>query len=109
MDKIQELIEAEIRDQSERKVANFISYISKRYHIPKDALLRDWCNSYDLPPRKNCLLCNNKPKYNGYCKKHVPRLTPPPPPSDTDNSKLVHTHTFPPMYLKGCPACDALH
>ena len=106
MDKIQEIFEEEVAKQSEIKLANFFAYVSKRYHIPREQLLQDWSNSYEMPPRKNCLLCKNKPKYNGYCKKHIPTQEPPPPPPPT---KPVHTHSFPPIFLRGCPACDMLH
>lgn len=55
--------------------------------------------------KKNGECCSFRSVSSGFCKRHIDQK------KDTINliqTQNVHTHSLPPLYLKGCPACDAL-
>jgi len=111
IDKIQNLIEEEVRVQVNR----YAQIISKRHDISLKLLLRDiglLQSSTEVSTR--CLGITGKKtqclaagKYDGYCSRHViqrkvPLLVAPTPVG------VVHIgHTLQEsLYLAGCPACD---
>lgn len=125
------LVDEEVKKQVNQKITKYIDYVSKKYDISLNLLLRDLGNIDNLqipesPSRSSmdgqCMgvrsgntRCKLKGRFGGYCrwhqdqKKSISRPT-----SGHDLSNIVckpvveHTHTLPPLYMKGCPACDGM-
>jgi hypothetical protein len=113
-DKIEELIEQEVKKQVQEALSNYADMISKSYKIPLSLLLRDIPN---VVPREadvtstTCLglragnkRCKMNGKYEGYCRHHFVQKQKTQPIMITQG-EIKHTHGFPPMYQEGCPAC----
>ena len=113
-DKIEELIEQEVKKQVQEALSNYADMISKSYKIPLSLLLRDIPN---VVPREadvtstTCLglragnkRCKMNGKYEGYCRHHFVQKQKTQPIS-IQQGEVRHTHGFPPMYQEGCPAC----
>ena len=113
-DKIEELIEQEVKKQVQEALSNYADMISKSYKIPLSLLLRDIPN---VVPREadvtstTCLglragnkRCKMNGKYEGYCRHHFVQKQKTQPIMITQG-EVRHTHGFPPMYQEGCPAC----
>jgi hypothetical protein len=115
-EKIEELIELEVKKQVQEALSNYADMISKSYKIPLSLLLRDIPTikpiELDAPSSSTTCLglrtgnkrCKMNGKYDGYCRHHFTQK------QKTQPIKIVHgevshTHGFPPMYQEGCPAC----
>jgi hypothetical protein len=116
-EKIEELIEQEVKKQVQEALSNYADMISKSYKIPLSLLLRDIPN---VVPRESptcevlpttCLglrsgnkRCKMNGKYDGYCRHHFTQKQKIQP-VQIPQGEVRHTHGFPPMYQEGCPAC----
>lgn len=116
MDQILRLIEEEV----EKRVNKVLEKISQTYDISLRQLLRDLATLDDVR-QTTCLgitakkcRCSRPGHYDGYCKIHrdqkparaVTAAAPPPPPVTTTTPTVTHTHTLPPLFMTGCPACE---
>jgi hypothetical protein len=112
---IQNVIEEEINREVNERITRVLEMISKTYNIKYARLLKDY-SSMDHTTQTCCgttktgKRCQRPGKNDGFCKAHmsqkpdvrvVTRSSSSPP-------KVVHTHTIPPLFMKGCPACDAM-
>lgn len=111
-------VNQEITKQVNSQVTRFAEIVSIRHDIPIKLLFEDIqkLDSCGVCPdtgqqcagkRSNGKRCKMKAKVDGYCNWHVDQnrkaQRPPPPPQV---NRIEHTHTLPPMFLAGCPACE---
>ena len=112
---IEDAIELEIETRMNEKITKLLEIISKNYNIRYARLLSDLASLESQPSNICCGItktgkrCQRSAKEDGFCKMHskqkpdvrnVARSVSSPP-------KVVHTHSLPPLFLKGCPACEA--
>ena len=108
-------IEVEIERRVGERITNLLEYISDTCDIPLNVLTKLMLrvekkkqNSCLAVNKKSNKRCKNYPKENGYCHLHqnqyVPKIIVPPPQT---HQKVQHTHTLPPLFMKGCPACES--
>jgi hypothetical protein len=117
-EQIQLLIEKEIERRVDLKVTQVLGVISKTYDVSLQRLLKDASSvdpvaAVEVSGRKQCLgliatghRCNRFGGVNGYCKIHqsqAPVVRSLAPPAMTI---VQHTHSLPPLFLAGCPACE---
>ena len=116
-DKIEDLIEQEVKKQVQEALSNYADMISKSYKIPLSLLLRDIPNvvpsttsNTEVAPT-TCLglragnkRCKMNGKYEGYCRHHFVQKQKTQP-ITIQQGEVKHNHGFPPMYQEGCPAC----
>lgn len=120
---IANVVEQEIQKQVNKKIAKFVEYIAKRHDVSLKLLLEDLGNIDNLeipgPPlrdnqcigvRTNGSRCKAKcwKGGNGYCKWHMDQKKPVLQLRSPSTTRLAieHTHTLPPLYMAGCPACE---
>lgn len=110
----EQALEAEIEARVNERITKVLEIISKNYKITYARLLSDLA-SVEKPSgesmccgvTKNGKRCQRPGKYEGYCKNHrsqkpdirVTKVNSP--------QKVAHTHTLPPLFMKGCPACES--
>ena len=101
-------IEALINDEVAKKLAGYLTHISRTYDISLNVLINDLEKT--ASPTNKCLgktnkgtQCTKPGKYNGYCKLHqvTPTISRP------VVSTVGHNHGIPPLYRADCPACNA--
>lgn len=119
MEQIARLIEEEVERRVTERLTAALEKISQTYDISLRQLLRDigtpgtstWNGKVCHGTVKSGQKCKRGVKDgSGYCMCHkdqrpIPRAVPPPP-SRTPSQVALHTHTLPPMFLAGCPACE---
>jgi hypothetical protein len=110
-------VDQEIKKQVNQQVTKYAEIISRRHDIPIKLLFEDIQNLDSVScedsgqqcagKRSNGKRCKMKAGADGYCRWHGDQnrkiLRPPPPPT---TQIIKHTHTLPPMFLAGCPACE---
>ncbi len=109
----EELIETEIEARVNERITKVLEIISKNYNIKYARLLNDLSltasstspSSLCCGTTRNGKRCQRQGKYDGYCKNHMSqkpdvRVT------RSVSSAVLHTHSLPPLFLKGCPACE---
>ncbi len=108
---IEDALEQEIEVRVNEKITKLLEIISKNYNIKYSRLLGD-LSSLTTASNMCCGItksgkrCQRSAKLNGYCMMHknqkpdvrITRSSPP---------KVTHTHTIPPLFMKGCPGCEA--
>ena len=114
------LIDQEVKRKVNSKITKYIEKISVRHGIPLKLLLEDLISvrpddentsnadrEICLGVSKNGKRCKRPGGKNGYCwwhsdQKKIEKLSvcqPVP--------QVKHTHTMPPLFLAGCPACES--
>jgi hypothetical protein len=120
MDQIARLIEEEVERRVTEKLTAALEKISQTYDISLRQLLRDigtpgtttWNGNVCHGIVKSGQKCKRGVKDgSGYCICHkdqrpIPRAVAPPSRSPSTGTLVQHTHTLPPMFLAGCPACE---
>lgn len=125
LQKITDLVKDEIQKGVNEKLTKYAEYVSRRYDISLNILLDDMRNLDILEIPKvdhgdcdngQCLgtkaggkRCKLKGKYNGYCRWHKqqkPHRVPSRTFTGEIEPELKHTHTLPPLFKAGCPACE---
>ena len=111
---VEDAIEAEIERRVQERLTEVLEKISQTYDIRLERLMKDIQSVQGTKSSTCCGLtkakkrCSRPGKIDGYCKTHVSQKP--------DVRKVCvsapvivsgHTHTFPPMFLKGCPACES--
>jgi hypothetical protein len=109
----EQALEAEIEARVNERITKVLEIISKNYKITYSRLLNDLAQIDSNEDAMCCGVtkagkrCQRPGKYEGYCKNHknqkpdvrVTRVNSP--------QKVFHTHTLPPLFMKGCPACES--
>ena len=120
MEQIARLIEEEVERRVNERLTAALEKISQTYDISLRQLLRDtssttentWNGKICHGIIKSGQKCKRGVKDgSGYCVCHkdqrpIPRVVVPPSRTPSQASLVQHTHTLPPMFLAGCPACD---
>lgn len=105
---IAKTIEEEVERRVNEKITNLLQYMAEEYNIPLKTLARmmdknDVKMTRCIGVTKNGKRCKNQPKKHGYCTIHqhlhheVKYKSP---------VAVKHNHSLPPLYVRGCPACD---
>lgn len=111
---LQNAIEEEINREVNERITKVLEMISKTYNIKYARLLKDYSNMETSTETTCCGLtkagkrCQRSAKFDGFCKAHISQkpdvrvtrssaMSPP---------KVTHTHTLPPLFMSGCPACE---
>jgi len=116
MEQITRLIEEEVEKRVNERVNKMLERISQTYDISMRQLLRDLSTVVHQSGPVTCLgltakntRCSRPGHHEGYCKIHknqkpVTRVEPPA--QVTVVQTVAHTHTLPPLFMRGCPACE---
>lgn len=109
---IMTVIEAEVDRRVNSKLNEILKFMACKYDLNIERLMRDIAG-IDAN-QTQCLgligkgsRCTRHARHHGYCNIHqgqAPRAVAPPSPSQ----EVVHTHTLPPLFLEGCPACEKM-
>lgn len=111
-------LEDEIEARVNERITKVLEIISKNYKIKYSRLLNDLAivegggsSTYCHGITKSGQRCQRPGKYNGYCKNHAsqkPEVRNTGGGGRTKSPPAVHqhTHTLPPLFMKGCPACE---
>jgi hypothetical protein len=110
---IMAVIETEVNRRVSERLSNVVQHVSKTYRLPFEKLMKDVaCLEVKTD---QCLglvgkgtRCTRHARIDGYCKTHQdqkPVIAMRPVESEAPQGPQ-HTHTLPPMYLAGCPACE---
>jgi hypothetical protein len=117
MDHVLVLLEQEVEKRVNERLTQVLEKISKTYDISLRQLMRDvsvidkvvstMCRGLTAKGRQ----CKHSAKENGYCHQHanqkpVQRVVVAPTVQTVENTVAQHTHTLPPLFLAGCPACE---
>lgn len=112
---IEDAIEEEINKRVNERMTQFLEIISRNYSIRYQRLLGDLASMTPSESQSGGMCCGiiksgkrcQKPgKHDGYCKLHLSQK----PDVRVVSAPLVaakqHTHTIPPLFKAGCPACE---
>lgn len=109
----EQALEAEIEARVNQRITKVLEVISKNYKITYARLLNDLASIESTSNGTCCGVtkagkrCQRPGTYEGYCKNH--KTQKPDVRSTKVNSpdRVTHTHTLPPLFMKGCPACES--
>jgi hypothetical protein len=117
MEHVLKILEDEVEKRVNERMSQMLEKISRTYDISMRQLLRD-VSVIDRTQSSTCRgvtakgkQCRHAAKENGYCHQHVKQkpvqraLAPPAPIIPSSVRTIEHTHTLPPLFLAGCPAC----
>ena len=113
----EQALEQEIESRVNERITKVLEVISKNYRIKYERLLGDLALIERGGPTSMCCgvtksgkRCNRAGAYSGYCKNHVSQKPEVRVTRSTGSPKKheqkQHTHTLPPLFMKGCPACE---
>ena len=118
MEHVLKILEDEVEKRVNERMSQMLDKISRTYDISMRQLLRD-VSAIDQTQSSTCRgvtakgkQCRHAAKDQGYCHQHVKqkpvrRVTASPPPIlPPIVATVAHTHTLPPLFLAGCPACQ---
>jgi len=115
MEHITKILEDEIEKKVNERLSLILEKLSRTYDISLRQLLRD-VSSMNESTSTICKgltakgkRCSRIAKCDGYChfhQKQKPIQRVERPPSVVSMTTLAHTHTLPPLFLAGCPACE---
>jgi len=110
MNEISTMIEEEVERRVNARLQAVIEHIANRWDISILQLTKDiskfadakceQCLGYNKKTKKRC---RNKAKNDGFCHAHKSQM---PKPVPRIIQEEQHTHSMPPLYIKGCPVCD---
>jgi hypothetical protein len=111
---IMQAIEAEVDRRVSDRLSAVLQHISKTYRISYERLMKETstievgsciCLGFGVLGKR----CTRPAKFEGYCNLHkdqkpIMRMKEEPVPVAPTGP--THTHTLPPFFLAGCPACE---
>jgi hypothetical protein len=118
MEHVLKILEDEVEKRVNERMSQMLEKISRTYDISMRQLLRD-VSVIDQTQSSTCRgvtakgkQCRHAAKENGYCHQHVKQkpvqrvvTTQAAPIIPPTVATVAHTHTLPPLFLAGCPAC----
>lgn len=111
MEQIERLIEEEVERRVNARIQPLLQYIAEKWDISQAHVSKCVSEMTSIKvttclgvSKKTNKKCKNNAKENGYCHIHYDQA--PKKKDKPTEPELVHTHTLPPFFLKGCPACD---
>ena len=109
---IMAVIETEVNRRVSERLSNVVQHVSRTYRLPFEKLMKDVAclevkSDQCLGLVGKGTRCTRHARIDGYCKMHqdqkpVIAMRPVEPEAPT----VLHTHSLPPMFLAGCPACE---
>lgn len=120
MEHVLKILEEEVEKRVNERLTQMLEKISRTYDISIRQLLRD-VTTIDQAQSTMCRgvtakgkQCRHVATKDGYCHQHakqkpVRRVVvsqPPPIVPQPSAPPIAHTHTLPPLFLAGCPACE---
>lgn len=116
MDHIVQLLEEEIDKRVNERLTQILEKVSRTYDISMRQLLRDVSVLETAATSCRGLTAKGKPcrhpvTKDGYCFQHLKQkpnttVVVSAPPQSQTHVEYTHTHTLPPLFLAGCPACQ---
>lgn len=110
----EQALEAEIEARVNERITKVLEVISKNYKITYSRLLNDLAiiektsgDGMCCGITKNGKRCNRPGKHEGYCKSHKSQKPDVRVTKVNSPQRVSHTHTLPPLFMKGCPACES--
>jgi hypothetical protein len=113
---IMQAVEAEVDRRLSDHLAVILQHISKTYRISYERLMKETATLEVSTSRCLGLVgsgkrCTRHARIEGYCNIHkdqkpVVRMKEPEARPDAEAAGPAHTHTLPPLFLAGCPACE---
>jgi hypothetical protein len=116
--RVAERVAEEVNRQLTTRMNSILEKISQTYDISMRQLLRDLAAIEPSPAGRTCCLgvtakksrCTRPGNNDGYCKIHLKQKpvtrVPPVMVAEPVTTVVEHTHTLPPLFLRGCPACE---
>jgi hypothetical protein len=118
---ILEVLENEVNRRVSERLSNVVHHISRTYRLSYDRIMKEVAG-LEGTKTDQCLglvgkgtRCTRHARIDGYCKTHQdqkPRVLMKEvtvPESSSSSVTLLqnqHTHSLPPLFLAGCPACE---
>jgi Family of unknown function (DUF5763) len=110
---IMQAVETEVDRRVSDRLAAVLHHISKTYRISYERLMKETATLEVKTGQCLGLIgsgkrCTRHARFEGYCKSHLdqkPIMRMREEPSDPAGT-ITHTHTLPPFFLAGCPACE---
>jgi hypothetical protein len=111
---IMQAVETEVDRRVADRLAVVLQHISKTYRISYERLMKETATLEVKTGQCLGLIgsgkrCTRHARFDGYCKSHLdqkPIVRMKDDPVSSAPSGPVHTHTLPPFFLAGCPACE---
>ena len=105
------IINEEVDRIVNERLGKVLEHISGRYDIMLERLMKDvWELEFTtdrcLGLKGNGQRCTRFARFCGYCNIHKDQKPAPRPPPTPVEVEVKHTHSLPPLFLAGCPACD---
>jgi hypothetical protein len=122
-EQVRRIIQAEVTRRVEARVTQVLEVVSRQYDVSLPRLMKDYSEleaREDEGGKKQCLglvgkggRCTRSAREDGYCKSHTKQApvaravaAPAAPVAGPVHVAVQHTHTMPPLFLDGCPACE---
>jgi hypothetical protein len=113
---IMQAIETEVDRRVSDRLAVVLHHISKTYRISYERLMKETATLEVATGQCLGLIgsgkrCTRHARFEGYCKTHMDQKPIVRMKETSDLSELTsvtHTHTLPPFFLAGCPACEKI-
>lgn len=109
----EQALEAEIEARVNERITRVLEVISKNYKITYARLLNDLASIEKTSDGMCCGVtkagkrCQRPGNYEGYCKNHKTQKPDVRSTKVSSPNRVTHTHTLPPLFMKGCPACES--
>jgi hypothetical protein len=111
---IMQAVETEVDRRVSDRLAVVLQHISKTYRISYERLMKETATLEVTTGQCLGLIgsgkrCTRHARFEGYCKSHLdqkPIVRMKEPVLDALGEVPTHTHTLPPFFLAGCPACE---
>jgi len=93
------------------RLGQVLKHIADRYDIMLERLMKDvseleFTSDRCLGLKGTGQRCTRFARVYGYCNMHKDQRPIPRPPPAAPEIEIRHTHTLPPLFLAGCPACE---
>lgn len=105
------IINEEVDRTVNERLGQILKHIADRYDIMLERLMKDvseleFTTDRCLGLKGNGQRCTRFARVYGYCNMHKDQKPPPRPHHVASPMEIRHTHTLPPLFLSGCPACE---
>jgi uncharacterized ferredoxin-like protein len=105
-----QVFEEEVEKRVNERLTQYVEKISKTHGISMELLLRDVPNVSETilcrGVKKDGKRCTRRGKNGGYCDTHLVQKKNVQPVAVVRAPGPGHTHSFPPIFMRGCPACE---
>ena len=111
---IMQAVETEVDRRVSDRLSAVLHHISKTYRISYERLMKETATLEVATGQCLGLIgsgkrCTRHARFEGYCKSHLdqkPIMRMKEVSDLNESTSVTHTHTLPPFFLAGCPACE---